>query len=166
MFAYILLLISLFLPVVSVPQPTATPVVDPAPVQYVGEVRTVGGAYLTVAAQLGNGLNALAANPLLIRDPAFIASIRQLTATMRFLRLRLDATPSPAAVEQVHRSLEQAGDLFVLASLKLDRFAERHNFDDLADGYELIVAGTGLWLLTMQQLPTSPTELQAQAVGP
>lgn len=152
MYAVLIMLISLFLPTVAVAQ-ADPPAVDPAVVQYAAEVRTLGGAYLSVAGQLSEGLKTLAANPLLIRDPAFIASIRQLNTTIRFLRLRLDATHSPAAVEEIHRTLEQAGDLFVLASFELDRFADRHNFDDVADGYELISAGTGLWLVTMQQLP-------------
>ncbi len=141
MLGVLLILASIYLPILSAPLPVEPepPPIDPAVLQYAMDVQEVWTNYTVVAFGFGELLNQLFRNPLLIRDPDFIASIHTLSTQIRLVRLQLDQVHSPSAVEEIHEDLEKAGNLFVAASLKLDRFAEKHYFDDLADACVFIM---------------------------
>jgi hypothetical protein len=154
MLAILVFLVSLFIPLVSSQTAPLEPEVDPAVVRYAGEIAVLADEFRAVAGQMQALVLAMAQNPALIGDETHWEKVRDVVRGLRALRERLDEIRSPTQVEGIHQQLEEAGDLIVLGSFLLERFAAEHDLDDFYDASRALVAGLAIWQETMNDLRT------------
>jgi hypothetical protein len=164
---FFLFFLTLYFPLVT-HLPAAAPLsnVDPEVARYAIEVQAVWQSYRSVANDLSAIITDVLQNPLYFRQPDFTQDVKLVTKRIRQITNILAAVHSPAAVESIHEELVLASDTFDAAAFMLDRFAGTHDFDDFADGYELLVAGLTRWQLAIDRLAellgTPVQALQAQ----
>lgn len=144
-------LLTLFFPLV-VTFPVTGPTGDPEVARYADEVQGVWQSYQESSSDLGRILGKLALDPLWIREASFEQEVKGITWEIRQNTNYLASVNAPAAVKSIHEDLVQASDIFDASAYMLDRFAESHDFDDLANAFELLAAGLQLWQTTMADL--------------
>lgn len=125
---------------------------DPSLVRYAEGIRQISDDYTGMLLELGALTQQLCTNPEVVDSAEFVAASESVVHAIRDIRGRLDALTSPDAAEDLHEEFEFAGDLFVLASLKIDSFTRGHQFDDVAEATELVGAALGLWQETSAKL--------------
>ena len=146
-----LFLITLFFPLITIMQAT-TPTVDPELARYAAEVQGVWESYQTASSDISGVLRKLADNPLYLREDAFTQDVKGITWRIRQVTNHLASIDAPDRVKDIHDDLINASDTFDVAAFMLDRFAESHDLDDLAAGFELLGAGLALWQQAIDRL--------------
>lgn len=133
-------------------QALAVTAADPSVLRYAEEIRQITVDYTEMLLGLGALTQQLCTNPPVVNSDEFDEEVQAVVESIHTIRGRLDAVSSPDAVGPLHGDFELAGDLFVLASEKIENFTIAHRFDELADATELIGAALSLWQTTNAKL--------------